>query len=119
MSDREYIPQGKLTPELVRKIFQERQEKGKKVRLVIDIQEPKMVFQDVSDELNLVFTNRQGDVFVIPMFAISVMYPEKVYPLEDRTFPMDDQRRAPRVHIPKRTRASGGNIIEEILKRQG
>jgi len=79
--DSDYIPQGKIYPALIRKIFGERRGTKKRVRLVIDIQEPTMVFQDVSDELNLVFTNSRGSVFIIPMFAVTAMYPENIAPV--------------------------------------
>ena len=116
--DSDYIPQGKIYPALIRKIFGERRGTKKRVRLVIDIQEPTMVFQDVSDELNLVFTNSRGSVFIIPMFAVTAMYPEKIYPLEYRTRSVGDRRSTPETEVLERAKAIGGSAIKKIFKDQ-
>lgn len=116
--DSDYIPQGKIYPALIRKIFGERRGTKKRVRLVIDIQEPTMVFQDVSDELNLVFTNSQGSVFIIPMFVVTAMYPEKIYPLEYRTRSVRDRRPMPETEVLERAKAIGGSAIKKIFKDQ-
>lgn len=114
--DAQNIPQGKLTVGIIRDAF------GMgRVRFVVDIQAPKLMFKDVTERRNLVFCDHDGRVFLIPLSAVKLARPKKVYPREHHTRPVEKHRGFTDIKTPVCgiKPAGGNNVVRQLLAKMG